>query len=177
MDSLWSETCWSTFKYFIILILSTYYILCISWIIKCLIIIDARCKYEDSTAIQYGTQVLIYCPSIKFRNHTYCKGTLKLHCTSTFSVFPGITKLATSPGHGKNMNLLMSICCRLRHCPIPSTFKQHHYTRRAKRLSPAYPNSGLWRDSHVECTYLTSTVLNSSYTGRQTGARRKETVR
>ena len=26
-----------TFKYFIILILSTYYILCISWIIKCLI--------------------------------------------------------------------------------------------------------------------------------------------
>ena len=38
---------WSTFKYFIILIVSTYYILCISWIIKCLIIIDARCKHED----------------------------------------------------------------------------------------------------------------------------------
>ena len=37
MDPLWSETCWSTFKYFIILIVSTYYILCISWIIKCLI--------------------------------------------------------------------------------------------------------------------------------------------
>jgi len=37
MDRLWSETCWSTFKYFIILIVSTYYILCISWIIKCLI--------------------------------------------------------------------------------------------------------------------------------------------
>jgi len=36
MDPLWSETCWSTFKYFIILIVSTYYILCISWIIKCL---------------------------------------------------------------------------------------------------------------------------------------------
>ena len=31
-----SETCWSTFKYFIILILSTYYILCISWIMQCL---------------------------------------------------------------------------------------------------------------------------------------------
>jgi len=37
MDPLWFETCWSTFKYFIILIVSTYYILCISWIIKCLI--------------------------------------------------------------------------------------------------------------------------------------------
>jgi len=35
---LWSETCWSTFKYFIILIVSTNYILCISWIIKCLIV-------------------------------------------------------------------------------------------------------------------------------------------
>ena len=46
MVPLLSETCWSTFKYFIILILSTY-ILCISWIIKCLIIIDARCKHED----------------------------------------------------------------------------------------------------------------------------------
>jgi len=46
MDPLRSETCWSTFKYFIILIVSTYYILCISWIIKCLIIIDVRCKHE-----------------------------------------------------------------------------------------------------------------------------------
>ena len=35
------------FKYFIILIVTTYYILCISWIIKCLIIIDARRKHED----------------------------------------------------------------------------------------------------------------------------------
>jgi hypothetical protein len=33
MDPMWSETCWGTFKYFIILIVSTYYILCISWII------------------------------------------------------------------------------------------------------------------------------------------------
>jgi len=31
-------TCWSTFKYFIILILFTYCILCISWIITCLVI-------------------------------------------------------------------------------------------------------------------------------------------
>ena len=37
MDPLWSETCWSTFKYFIILIVSTYYILCICWVINCLI--------------------------------------------------------------------------------------------------------------------------------------------
>jgi len=37
MDPRWSETtCWSTFKYFIILVVSTYYILCIGWIIKCL---------------------------------------------------------------------------------------------------------------------------------------------
>jgi len=48
MDTLLSETCWSTFKYFIILIVPTYYILCISWIIKCLIVIDARCKHEDT---------------------------------------------------------------------------------------------------------------------------------
>ena len=46
MGPLRSETCWSTFKYVIILIVSTYYILSISWIIKCLIIIDARCKHE-----------------------------------------------------------------------------------------------------------------------------------
>ena len=31
----------------IILILSTYYIWCISWIIKCIIIIDARCKHDE----------------------------------------------------------------------------------------------------------------------------------
>ena len=33
------------------LIISTYYILCISWIIKCLIIIDVRCKHEDNIYI------------------------------------------------------------------------------------------------------------------------------
>ena len=42
--------CWSTFKCFIILIVSTNYILCISWIIKCLIVTDARCKHEDCIA-------------------------------------------------------------------------------------------------------------------------------
>ena len=44
---LWSETCWSTFKYFITLIVPTNCILCISWIIKWLIFIDVRCKHED----------------------------------------------------------------------------------------------------------------------------------
>ena len=48
MDPLWSEICWSTFKYFIILIVSIYYILCISWIIKCLNVINAGCKHEDA---------------------------------------------------------------------------------------------------------------------------------
>jgi hypothetical protein len=109
--------------------------------------------------------------------HTYCNGTLTLYCTGTYLIFPGIPKLAPSPGHGKNINLLMSICCRLRCCAIMSTFKQRHYTRRAKRQSPAYPNFVLWRDSHVQCTWLSSAVLNSSYIRRQTDARRKETVR
>ena len=36
MDPLCSEICWSTFKYFIILIVSIYYILSSSLIIKCL---------------------------------------------------------------------------------------------------------------------------------------------
>ena len=40
MDPLRSETCWSTFKHFIILNVSTYYILCIGWIIQCLIFIS-----------------------------------------------------------------------------------------------------------------------------------------
>jgi len=35
MVPLWSETCWSTFKYSIILIVSTNYIFYISWIMKC----------------------------------------------------------------------------------------------------------------------------------------------
>ena len=46
-----SETCWGTIKYFLILIVSTCYILCISWIITCLIVIDTRCKHEDCLTI------------------------------------------------------------------------------------------------------------------------------
>ena len=46
------------FKYFIILIVSTYYVLCISWIIKCLIIIDARCKHENRQVIKYSSSYL-----------------------------------------------------------------------------------------------------------------------
>jgi len=37
----------------IILILTAGYILCISWIVKCLIIIDARCKHEDYLSSVY----------------------------------------------------------------------------------------------------------------------------
>jgi len=48
MDPLRSEICWSNFKYFIILIVSTYCILCIGWIIQRLNVIDARRKHEDS---------------------------------------------------------------------------------------------------------------------------------
>ena len=49
--TLWSETCWSTFKYFIILIVSTYYILCISWIVKCLM-------YLYSSHVTFGGTVV-----------------------------------------------------------------------------------------------------------------------
>ena len=41
------RVCRSLYMNFTILIVSTYYILFISWIIKCLIIIDARCEHED----------------------------------------------------------------------------------------------------------------------------------
>jgi len=40
------------------LIVSTYYILCISWIIKRLIIIDARCKHEHPNNIS-GVKITI----------------------------------------------------------------------------------------------------------------------
>ena len=59
MGPLCSETCWSSFKYFIILIVSTYYILCISWKIKCLIIIDARCKHEDNKCTIIDQQFIL----------------------------------------------------------------------------------------------------------------------
>jgi len=49
-----TKTYWRTFKYFLILSVSTYYILCISWIIKCLIIIDAGCKREDLCPVLQG---------------------------------------------------------------------------------------------------------------------------
>ena len=54
MDPLWSGTCWSSFKYFIILIISTYYILCIIWIIKCLKAFEWRPIRVTQTAIALG---------------------------------------------------------------------------------------------------------------------------
>jgi len=56
MDPLWPETCWNTFKYFIISIVSTYYILCISWTVKCLILI-----FEDFWKICWETQFSLNC--------------------------------------------------------------------------------------------------------------------
>ena len=48
MDRLWSETCWTTFKYFFNFNCIYILCICISWLIKYLIIIDARCKHEDN---------------------------------------------------------------------------------------------------------------------------------
>jgi len=71
MDPLWPKTCWSTFKYFIIFIISTYYILCISWIIKCLI---------HSTC--YGCQPH---PSLGVhKTVTTASGTGHIFCAATF---------------------------------------------------------------------------------------------
>ena len=69
MDPLWSETCWSTFKCFIILIVSTYYVLFIGWIKKCLIIIDAPCKHEDKRTPKFTTVIIaaFFLPSLLFR--------------------------------------------------------------------------------------------------------------
>jgi hypothetical protein len=72
MDPLWSVTCWSTFKYFIILIVSANYILCISWVIKCLIVIDARCKHEDSPLTRYSSGVYTRTTCWNYRIPTAC---------------------------------------------------------------------------------------------------------
>jgi len=75
MDPLWSETCWSTSKYFIILIVSTYYILCISWIIKCL----------NEKAVIYGSKRLakdcLYCSQdcVQKQQTLFLKSGLLIH--------------------------------------------------------------------------------------------------
>jgi len=73
------KTCWSTFKYFIILIVSTYYILCISWVIKCLIIIDIRCKHKDNWQLCSLITYKIYSCSAKITLRIYYKNTRNLH--------------------------------------------------------------------------------------------------
>ena len=55
MDVVGAMACWSTFKYFIILTVSTHYIFCISWKIECLIIIDERRKHEDRHTVFRNT--------------------------------------------------------------------------------------------------------------------------
>jgi len=74
MDPLWSETCWSIFKYFIILIVSTYYILYISWIIKYLIIIDAQCKHGRFNKISSEVELHPSMSSFTFlvKTEVYC---------------------------------------------------------------------------------------------------------
>ena len=66
MDPLWSETCWSTFKYFIILIVSTYYILCISWLIKSSIKLHVTLlnKYFLAHLVSKKHLLVSSCPSV-----------------------------------------------------------------------------------------------------------------
>ena len=70
MDPLWSETCWGTFKYFVILIVPTY-ILCISWELKCFIIVDTRCTHEKYYVQCYtATKLSIYFRRYERLSHT-----------------------------------------------------------------------------------------------------------
>ena len=49
--------------------MSTYYILFISWTIKCVIIIDARCKYEDHSLlidVRYAAKHVVCKPTVLF---------------------------------------------------------------------------------------------------------------
>jgi len=90
MDPLWYETCWSTFKYFIILIVSTYYILCISWVTKCLNSIDARCKHEDSCLhIEMYTLKIsfLYSVSRDTQRHVCCGLVFQTHFAKKTSYF------------------------------------------------------------------------------------------
>jgi len=50
----------------LIVIVSTNYILCFSWIIKCSIVIDARCKYEDQVCVHNTFKISrrIICPKL-----------------------------------------------------------------------------------------------------------------
>jgi len=101
MDPLWSETCWGTFKYFIILIVSTYYILCISWIIKCLTILSCSEIYNcraKSKLLSCGIWCRVAsfrknllassCPSLSLYPATYQHAAYSPHlklCTAAFS--------------------------------------------------------------------------------------------
>ena len=79
-DPLWYETCWSTIKYFINSIVSTYYMLWISWAIKCLIIIDARCKHEEHCFVWKFPGFVPLSLLLEWHVNKYECGTLVIWC-------------------------------------------------------------------------------------------------
>ena len=79
MDPLWSETCWSTFKYFIILIVFTFYILCISGFgvlgVACWPLVP---KFEGEKILSTPCFVGEVKPSVPCRRFAACKISLNL---------------------------------------------------------------------------------------------------
>ena len=72
-----SETCWSTFKYFIILIVSTYYIFYISWKIKCLIVVFSVVTLRSKVSEGY-TAYIFRMPTV------FSETSGKINCTARF---------------------------------------------------------------------------------------------
>jgi len=83
MDPLWSETCWSNFKYFIIILtVSTNYIFVHLLHNSVLIVIDARYKHEERSKIVYGNLIIVclkwkFCTGMIFRYSPWRK---RLYC-------------------------------------------------------------------------------------------------
>ena len=60
MDSLWSDTCWSTFKYFIILNISTYYIIVHKLDNKIFIYLMGICYIISDKPFQLAVKILFW---------------------------------------------------------------------------------------------------------------------
>jgi len=145
MDPLWPETGWSTFKYLIILIVSTYYILCISWIIKCLIIIDARCKYlkKSNCVVRRHTYLLVTSLLTP-----WCRVLLEKltdpQLVKKFPTFYGTRRFITAITNACHLSLF--------------------WARSIQSMPPPHPNSWrsvLWILSQVTLTY--TRFLHSKY--------------